>query len=230
MNRVILGIVAALLLSAGSVCAQKNDWAKFGRYAEANKEVAANPDNKRRVVFFGNSITQFWASKRPDFFKDNEFIGRGIAGQTTYQFLSRFREDVVNLHPRLVVINAATNDIAENSHPYDEERTMGNIKSMVEIARANGIKVILTSTLPASEFSWNKEIKDAPEKIERLNKLIAQYARAEKIPYVDYHSQMLDEDGRSLSRKYTDDGVHPTVAGYEVMEALILPCVRRIVK
>ncbi len=217
------------MLSAAAV-AQRNDWARFDRYAEANKEIMANPDNKRRVVFFGNSITQFWASKRPDFFKENEFIGRGIAGQTTYQFLSRFREDVVNLRPRLVVINAATNDIAENSHPYDEERTMGNIKSMVEIARANNIRVILTSTLPASQFSWNKDITDAPEKIAHLNELIAAYAKAEKITYVDYHTAMLDEDGRSLSRRYTDDGVHPTEAGYEVMEALILPAVRKIVK
>ncbi len=217
------------MLSAAAV-AQRNDWARFDRYAEANKEIMANPDNKRRVVFFGNSITQFWASKRPDFFKENEFIGRGIAGQTTYQFLSRFREDVVNLRPRLVVINAATNDIAENSHPYDEERTMGNIKSMVEIARANNIRVILTSTLPASQFSWNKDITDAPEKIAHLNELIAAYAKAEKITYVDYHTAMLDEDGRSLSRRYTDDGVHPTEAGYEVMEALILPAVRKRVK
>lgn len=223
-------ILAAMLMCASGMSAQKTDWAKFDRYAEANREVKTDPDNRRRVVFFGNSITQFWASKRPDFFRDNGFIGRGIAGQTTYQFLSRFREDVVNLHPRLVVINAATNDIAENSHPYDEQRTLGNIKSMVEIARANGIRVILTSTLPAAGFSWNKEIKDAPEKIAALNKLIAEYARQEKIPYVDYHSQMLDEDGRSLSHKYTEDGVHPTVAGYEVMESLILPCVRKIVK
>ena len=226
----LLMILAAMLMYASGVSAQKTDWAKFDRYAEANREVQADPDNKRRVVFYGNSITQFWASKRPAFFESNGFIGRGIAGQTTYQFLSRFREDVVNLHPRLVVINAATNDIAENSHPYDEQRTLGNIKSMVEIARANGIRVILTSTLPAAGFSWNKEIKHAPEKIAALNRLIAEYARQEKIPYVDYHSQMLDEDGRRLSRMYTEDGVHPTVAGYEVMEALILPCVRKIVK
>ena len=229
MKRILFSVVTIILLSAAAV-AQRNDWARFDRYAEANKEIMANPDNKRRVVFFGNSITQFWASKRPDFFKENEFIGRGIAGQTTYQFLSRFREDVVNLRPRLVVINAATNDIAENSHPYDEERTMGNIKSMVEIARANNIRVILTSTLPASQFSWNKDITDAPEKIAHLNELIAAYAKAEKITYVDYHTAMLDEDGRSLSRRYTDDGVHPTDAGYEVMEALILPAVRKIVK
>ena len=229
MTRILFSVVTIILLSAAAV-AQRNDWARFDRYAEANKEIMANPDNKRRVVFFGNSITQFWASKRPDFFKENEFIGRGIAGQTTYQFLSRFREDVVNLRPRLVVINAATNDIAENSHPYDEERTMGNIKSMVEIARANNIRVILTSTLPASQFSWNKDITDAPEKIAHLNELIAAYAKAEKITYVDYHTAMLDEDGRSLSRRYTDDGVHPTEAGYEVMEALILPAVRKIVK
>ena len=229
MKRILFSVVTIILLSAAAV-AQRNDWARFDRYAEANKEIMANPDNKRRVVFFGNSITQVWASKRPDFFKENEFIGRGIAGQTTYQFLSRFREDVVNLRPRLVVINAATNDIAENSHPYDEERTMGNIKSMVEIARANNIRVILTSTLPASQFSWNKDITDAPEKIAHLNELIAAYAKAEKITYVDYHTAMLDEDGRSLSRRYTDDGVHPTEAGYEVMEALILPAVRKIVK
>lgn len=224
------GVLAAMLLTACCAGAQRADWAAFGRYAESNRQVAAGPDSARRVVFMGNSITQFWVRDRPDFFISNGFIGRGIAGQTTYQFLSRFREDVVNLHPVLVVINAATNDIAENSHPYDESRTMGNIKSMVEIARANGIQVILTSTLPASGFSWNKDIADAPEKIASLNRLIAAYADAEGIPYVDYHSHMLGEDGRSLSNRYTDDGVHPTVAGYELMEALILPYVRNIVK
>lgn len=224
------GMLAVMLLTACCAGAQRADWAAFGRYAEANSQVTAAPDNGRRVVFMGNSITQFWVRDRPEFFSDNDFIGRGIAGQTTYQFLSRFREDVVNLHPALVVINAATNDIAENTHPYDESRTMGNIKSMVEIARANGIQVILTSTLPASCFGWNKDIIDAPEKIASLNRLIAAYAEAEGIPYVDYHSHMLGDDGRCLSSRYTDDGVHPTAAGYEVMEALILPYVRNIVK
>ena len=107
----------------------------------------------------GNSITEGWVRTHPDFFKTNGYIGRGIGGQTSYQFLLRFREDVINLSPALVVINAGTNDVAENVGPYNEEYTFGNIISMVELAKANKIKVILTSVLPAATFKWRPEIK-----------------------------------------------------------------------
>lgn len=228
-KRLIIATVISLWLSA-TIDARQNDWAQFGRYEKDNQELAAIPNNGRRVVFFGNSITDNWARMRPDFFKNNGFIGRGISGQSTYQFLSRFREDVINLHPKVVVINAATNDVAENTHEYNEERTLGNIISMIELAQANGIKVILTTTLPAGFFGWNRDITDGPEKIAALNKRLAEYAAKNKIPFVDYYSVLLAPDGRSLSNRYTDDGVHPTDAGYEVMEATILPAIRKIVK
>ncbi len=232
MNNVYktLAVAAIALGMSATMYARQQDWANFNRYAQANKEVISSPDTGRRVVFLGNSITDNWAAMRPSFFNDNGFIGRGISGQTSYQFLSRFREDVINLHPKLVVINAATNDIAENSHVYNEDMTFGNIVSMVELARANNIKVILTTTLPAAAFGWNPSITDGPEKINSLNKRLTEYAKKNKIPFVDYYSHLVEADGKTLSPKYSKDGVHPTDAGYEVMEAIILPAVRKIVK
>lgn len=217
-----------LLLSALlplSAKAQKTDWAQFDRYAADNRDVLQRGDTLK-VVFFGNSITDSWASMRPGFFKGNGFIGRGISGQSTYQFLARFREDVVNLKPRIVVLNGATNDIAENTHPYSEERTLGNIRSMAEIARANGIGVILTSVLPAAGFKWNRAVTDAPEKIASLNRRIKALADELQVPYVDYHSLLLDSDGRSLRADLSPDGVHPNVTGYAIMEEAILPVIK----
>ncbi len=222
-------LLGAAALVPATASAQNQDWAHLRRFREANKELMKTPDN-RRVVFYGNSITEGWPTAHPSFFEDNHFVGRGISGQTTYQYLVRFRQDVINLKPQLVVINAATNDVAENNYPYDEAATMGNIISLVELAEANGIKVILTSTLPAGGFPWNKEITDAPEKIASLNKLIKAYADEKGIPYVDYHSALLGPDGRSIPVELAKDGVHPTPEGYTIMEELILPAVRKIVK
>lgn len=217
-------LAAALLTFSAvyTVTARGTDWAEFSRYETANAEVAAQPDNARRVVFMGNSITDMWPATHPEFFTRHGFIGRGISGQTTYQFLSRFRRDVIELNPRVVVINAATNDIAENTHPYNEDITFGNIVSMVELAKANGIEVVLTTTLPAASFSWNGAVTDAPEKIRSLNRRLATYAAEHRIPFVDYYSHMLAPDGKSLDPRYTRDGVHPTAAGYGIMEDLIL--------
>lgn len=231
LKKVLFAVAVAFsLTSAFSASAERNDWANFARFEKDNQSILSQAPTGRLVVFMGNSITEGWPTQRPQFFTDNGFVGRGISGQTTYQFLSRYRDDVINLKPKVVVLNAATNDIAENSHPYNEERTFGNIMSMVELAKANGIKVILTSTLPAAGFGWNPAIKDAPEKIESLNARIKAYAAKNKIPYVDYYSALLGEDGRCLNPQYSNDGVHPTAAGYEVMEALVLPVIRKIVK
>ncbi len=219
----LLAILLAIITAAPAYAA-KGDWAQFARYADANDSVKTAANDGRRVVFLGNSITDNWA-RMSTFFADHGFLGRGISGQTTYQFLVRFRPDVVDLAPAVVVINGGTNDVAENTHTFDPGLTLGNIMSMAEIARATGIKVILTSVLPAAGFRWNPAITDAPEKIAALNAAIRAYARLEGIPYVDYHSAMLDSDGRSLRPAYTNDGVHPTPEGYRVMEALILPAV-----
>ncbi len=139
----------------------------------------------------------------------------------------RFREDVVKLQPKLVVINAGTNDVAENSCTYNEELTMGNIISMVEIAKINKIKVILTSVLPAAGFGWNKSITDAPAKIKALNKRIQAYAKSNKIPYVDYYTPLVDTDGNTLNPHYSKDGVHPTAEGFDVMEGIIVPVINK---
>ena len=169
----------------------------------------------------GNSITEGWVRTHPDFFKSNGYIGRGISGQTSYQFLVRFREDVINLSPALVVINAGTNDVAENTQAYNEDYTFGNIVSMVELAKANKIKVILTSVLPAAQFKWRMEIKDAPQKIKSLNDRIEAYAKANKIPYVNYYQALVVPENQALNPQYTKDGVHPTGEGYDVMEPMI---------
>lgn len=163
--------------------------------------------------------------RTPRFFVENDLICRGIGGQSTYEMLLRFREDVVNLEPAGVVIAGGTNDVAENLYPYDERRTFGNILSMVEIARANNIEVFLASVLPAAGFRWNTVISDAKDKIENLNALMREYADINDIPYIDYYSAMTGRD-RELYEGFTSDGVHTNEAGYLVMERILLPVVR----
>lgn len=182
---------------------------------------ACQAQNQPRAVLMGNSITELWAQHRPDFFASHDYLGRGISGQTSGQMLLRFRRDVLNLRPLAVVICAGTNDVAENDGPYNEQQTLDNILSMADLARANNIKVVLCSVLPAAAFKWRPAIGDAPEKIARLNRRIRAYAEREHLPYVDYHSAMLSPDGRSLQSAYTYDGVHPTQAGFAVMEPLL---------
>jgi lysophospholipase L1-like esterase len=224
----LLSLVICLSLSV-EAGAQKHEFANYKRYAKANSELPQVTKKDKRVVFMGNSITEGWVIHRGDWFKENpNYVGRGIGGQTSYQFLLRFREDVVKLNPKVVVINAGTNDVAENTGPYNEEFTFNNIISMVDIAKANKIKVILTSVLPAARFGWHPHVTDAPEKIISLNKRIEAYAKANKIPYVDYYKALVDADGRTLPKKYSNDGVHPLPDGYKIMEALIQPVIKKL--
>ena len=229
MKRFTVLAISLLCLTCMGAMAQKkqthDQFANFKRYEQANKELPAPAKKEKRVVFMGNSITEGWVKIHPEFFKENGYVGRGISGQTSYQFLLRFREDVINLKPKLVIINAGTNDIAENTGPYDIDITFGNIASMAEIAKANKIKVILTSVLPAAGFRWNKKITDAPDRIEALNAKIKEYAKANKIPYVDYYTPMVTGAERALNPDYSKDGVHPTLDGYIVMEAVIKPVI-----
>ena len=219
-----------LTLSAGQASAQKHEFANWKRYAEQNAQLGAPAKGEKRVVLMGNSITDGWPRTRPEFFKDNNLIGRGIGGQTSYQFLLRFREDVINLQPKVVVINYGTNDIAENTGEYDEDLTYGNVLSMVELARYHKCKVILTSCLPAGGFSWRPAIKDAMQKIRHLNDRVKAYAKANKIPYVDYFSALVSEDGSAMKAEYANDnpGVHPNAQGYAVMESLLLPVIQKL--
>ena len=217
MKRTIITIILALSAVLAGAQPQVGDWAKFGRYHDANQEVTKTP----KVVFMGDSITDFWVNADPDFFTSNNFLGRGISGQTTSHMLVRFRRDVIDHHPKYVVILAGTNDIAKNLGEISPENSLGNIISMCELAKANKIKPIICSILPCNFFYWRPEVKGQEKEIIELNALLKEYAKSAKIPYVDYHSAMKDEkDG--LPKKYADDGCHPNKAGYEVMKKIIL--------
>lgn len=208
-------VLAMCMLATSSLFSQQNDWAQFGRYAEANKSV----ETPTRVVFMGNSITDGWWNTDSLFFQNNRYIGRGIGGQTTAQMLVRFRADVIDLQPKAVVILAGTNDIAQNNGYIAPENILGNIISMAELAKANNIDVVLCSILPAYEYGWRKGLEPA-DKIIALNKMIKEYADRHNLTYVDYHSALKDERN-GLPEKYSKDGVHPTMEGYKVMERLI---------
>ena len=221
-----------LALMAVALHAQ-DDWANFGKYEQNDREVISTPNDGRRVVFLGNSITENWRNMRPEFFTSHGFIARGISGQTSYQMLLRFREDVIALKPKVVIINAGTNDIAQNNHRYVEDRTFGNIVSMCEIAKANKVRVILSTITPCGGYGWNRSITDVPQKIESLNARLSVYARKHKLGFIDYYSHMVITEGNkkgSMRDELTQDGCHPTVAGYDIMEPLALDAIRKIVK
>ncbi len=162
------------------------DWAQYGRYELQNAVL----DRPVEVVFMGNSITDSWIRVDPDFFERNGFLDRGISGQTTVHMLARFRSDVIDLKPQVVVILAGINDIARNNGPIELENVFGNIVSMCDLARYNGIKVVLCSLLPCDRFSWRPEMEPADE-VRRLNTMLERYAAEQKIPYVDYHRRSI---------------------------------------
>ena len=224
MKKLILIVCGTVLFSFPFISSVKSqdlyEKANIRKYEKANQELPATTKKEKRVVFMGNSITEGWVGTH---------IGRGISGQTSPQMLMRFYGDVVALKPKVVVINAGTNDVAENTGAYHPEFTLNNIKAMASIAEANGIKVILTSVLPASQIKWRLDIKDAPQKIIALNKEIEAYAKANKYGYVDYFSAMKDEKN-GLSEKLSKDGVHPNGEGYKIMEKLVKEEIKKIVK
>jgi len=195
-----------------------NDWADLARYRAANDALPPVKTGEKRVVYIGDSITDSWAKYFPELFPDKPYIGRGISGQTTPQILVRFHQDVVALKPAVVVILAGTNDIAGNTGPSTLEMIEDNLASMAEIARANGIRVVLSSVLPAFEYSWRPGLKPA-EKIIALNEWIREYAKKTGAVYLDYHSAMADSRG-GMRAELTLDGVHPNLAGYRVMAPL----------
>jgi lysophospholipase L1-like esterase len=198
---------------------KNEDWPNLKKYAKADEELGIPSAGEKRVIFMGNSITESWGKIDSSFFINNSYIDRGISGQTSSQMLLRFRQDVINLNPAVVVILAGTNDIAENTGPISLKDILGNIVSMTQLAEANNIKVILCSVLPAIDFWWHHGLKPA-DKIIKLNTMIKSYCEENSIPYVDYYSKMVDEE-KGLDKKYTKDGVHPTIAGYKIMDALI---------
>jgi lysophospholipase L1-like esterase len=203
------------------------DWPELARYREANAKVAARAEEEQRVVFMGDSITDLWVQPRfGGFFPGRPYIGRGISGQTTPQMLVRFRADVIALRPVVVVILAGTNDLAGNTGPITLEETEGNLASMAELARANGIRVVLSSVLAVSNYGHDREgnpvdvrIKRPPEKILELNAWIKKYGAENGHIYLDYFSAMVDEHGL-LKKELSEDGLHPNAAGYAVMAPL----------
>ncbi|MDG2166710.1 MAG: GDSL-type esterase/lipase family protein [Opitutales bacterium] len=222
---IILAICFSSTLSAKERV-QVVDYAKIERYQEANEALPELRRGEKRVVFMGDSITAAWVKKRPEFFTDNNFVGRGISGQVTHQMLLRFRSDVIDLQPQVVVILAGTNDIAQNSGPVTLEAVAANIKSMAELAQQNGIQPILCSVLPAKDYPWRAG-KDPLSNIPKLNALIEAYALQNNIPYIDYFSAMEDGHGGMKVPEHTaaTDLVHPNTNGYAEMEAMLKPVI-----
>jgi lysophospholipase L1-like esterase len=201
------------------------DWPALARYREANAGVAAPAKEEKRVVFMGDSITDFW--KLATYFPSKPYINRGISGQTTPQMLVRFRPDVIALKPQVVVILAGTNDVAGNTGPMTLEAIQDNLASMFELARASNIRVVIASVLPVSDYSKNREGKPIiqttrrpPEKIKTLNEWIKKHAAQNGLTYLDYFSAMVDEKG-FLKEELSNDGLHPNEKGYVVMQPLV---------
>ncbi|RKE78350.1 SGNH/GDSL hydrolase family protein [Epilithonimonas arachidiradicis] len=209
----------AFVLLLLSTMSYAQDFANFGRYQKQNQEVLSQ-NIAPNSVLMGDSITEGWFATDPGFFTKNNFVGRGIGGQVTSQMLLRFREDVIKLKPKRVIILAGTNDIAENQGPISLDKVFGNIVSMVELAKANNIKVVLCSALPAYDFPWRNDMQPA-DKVIALNKMIKDYAQKNHITYVDYHSVLKDEKN-GLPKEIAEDGIHPNKLGYEKMEAILM--------
>ena len=212
-----LSIAAAPLARLGAQQSQ-TDWADLSRYRAANNALPPPAPGELRVVFMGNSITDSWAHWFPDMFPGKPYVGRGISGQTTPQMLVRFRQDVIALKPAVVVILAGTNDIAGNTGPSTLEMIEDNLVSMTELAKANGIRVVLSSVLPVYDYPWKPGLEPAP-KIVALNAWIKAYAARAGAVYVDYHTAMADAR-QGFRAELAVDGVHPNEAGYRVMAPL----------
>ena len=217
--------IALLVLTIVTVNSSfSQDWPNLEHFSKDNKAIGQATAEENRVVFMGNSITIGWIKTRPDFFKGKPYINRGISGQTTPQMLLRFRQDVIDLKPKVVIL-AGTNDIAGNTGPSSLKMIVDNIKSMAELARSNGIKVIVSSVLPAFDYPWRPGLKPN-EKIPALNSLLKEYTEANGHIYLDYFTAMADSRN-GLPKKYAEDGVHPTAAGYAVMESMVEAAIKK---
>ena len=215
-----------LILMINNFNCSAQDWPNLKKYQKENSLLKPLEKGEERVVFMGNSITEFWSTNSTFFLNNKQYINRGISGQTTPQMLLRFRQDVINLKPQLVVILAGINDIAENTGPSTIEMILNNIISMVELAKNNGIEVMLSSVLPAAEFPWSPTIKPAQIVIE-LNKQIKLYAEQNTIIYIDYFSAMKNELN-GMRKDLANDGIHPNKKGYAIMEPILSKKINQI--
>lgn len=204
-----------------------NDFGELRRYRAANARLPAPAAGERRVVFFGDSITDMW--RLDQYFPGQPYVNRGIGGQTTPQMVVRFRQDVIELHPRLVVILAGTNDLAGNTGPMSLEEIEAQYTSMAELARANGIQVLFSSILPVHDYTPAAALAfplRPPEKIRTLNQWLKAYCAAHGAGYVDYFAAMVDDKGW-LKRELAEDGLHPNRAGYAIMAPLVASAIER---
>ncbi len=214
--------------------ARLRDWADMARYREANRALPPPASGESRVVFMGDSITDFWQQPRFGFFPGKPYVDRGISGQTTPQMLVRFRPDVINLKPKAVLILAGVNDIAGNTGPMTDEMIVGNLASMCDLAQANGIRVIVASILPVS--SYHTAGTAAPQttvrpmaRITAINDWIKGYAASHGVVYLDYFSAMID--GKGLLREdLSNDDLHPNDKGYAIMAPLAEAAIARALK
>lgn len=225
-NLIKVFMMFSLLLSFLNVNAQ--DWANLKRYQAENTALTVPLEGENRVVFMGNSITEQWKENRPEFFTQNPYVCRGISGQTTPQMLVRFRQDVVELQPKVVVILAGTNDIAGNTGIATLEMILDNLSSMAEIANSNGIQVVMCSVLPAFDYPWRKGL-EPNLKIPALNQMIKNYCSNKNIIYLDYFSSMVDERN-GMKTELTTDGVHCSLDGYRVMEPIVKVAIEKALK
>jgi len=197
-----------------------SDCGNVRQYKKDNLLLGLPAKNEKRIVFMGDSITEAWSNFYPELFRRNNFINRGISGQTTPQMLIRFKPDVVDLSPRAVVILGGTNDIAGNTGPATTKMITDNIFSMAEIGLKNNITVFLSSVLPVYEYTWNLSIENPSKKILKLNEKINGYANSNDLVYIDYYSSMVDERG-GLKKEFSGDGVHPNKDGYDIMSNIV---------
>jgi lysophospholipase L1-like esterase len=210
------------------------DWPSIGRYHDADAKLAPPARDEDRVVFMGDSITDIW--KLAEYFPGQPYINRGISGQTTPQMLVRFRPDVTDLKPKVVVILAGTNDLSANTGPTTVEAIEGNLASMAELARAHNIKVVMASVLPVSDYNKDKNGKQIvrtgtrpPDQILTLNKWIKAYAAENGAVYLDYFTPMADDKG-FLKEDMANDGLHPNEKGYNIMKPLVQQAIKEALK
>jgi len=223
-NIFFIYILTSLVVISNYVTAQA--LINLNMYKEENSNLGLPKEGENRVVFMGNSITSSWKSFNPDFFLENNYVNRGISGETSTQMLLRFRSDVINLQPTAVVILAGINDIAENQGPISIPDIARNIFFMSQLASENNIKVILCSVLPAYDFSWRPGL-NPKDKVISLNKLIQNHVIVNSFEYVDYFSSMVDERN-GLIKEYGNDEVHPNLEGYRVMESIVQKSINKV--
>ncbi|MEX0315098.1 MAG: SGNH/GDSL hydrolase family protein [Allomuricauda sp.] len=219
MQKIKLKLLIVLSFLGFTKTFQAQDWANLQKYQEANSSLSAPVKGEDRVVFMGNSITEGWSIASPQFFEGKPYINRGISGQTTPQMLLRFRQDVIAIQPKVVLILAGTNDIAGNTGPTTLKQIHDNILSMVELAQSNGIRPIICSVVPAFDYPWRPGL-EPNIKIPKLNSMLKKTAKQLDIIYLDYFSHMADERN-GLPKELAEDGVHPTAKGYKIMESLV---------